>query len=128
MRQLSSQRGLTLIELMISMGILLITVLLAFYVLTTSQQMAEHARGRLSALNAARSVMEAIKDTSIDGIAEIVLADFVPDELQNAAVTIATNPTPVAADDPIATVTVTVAWTGPNNRDMALAISTMKSR
>lgn len=122
------ERGFTLVEILISMAILLVTVLSSFYVLIASRQMAEEARSRLSALNSIRSVMETIKDTSIDGLTAIDEEEFAPADLQEGQVEIATNPAVITAQDLLATVTVTVTWNGPRNRESSLEVSTMKSR
>lgn len=77
-------------------------------------------------MNAARSTLEEIKDTTLSGVANIQTAGFIPADLPNGAITITTNPANVSAVT-IATVTVTVTWTGPRNRPMTLEITTMRS-
>lgn len=122
-----SQKGLSLIEVMISMSILVLVVLFAFYVLTAAHHMSEESRSRLLALNAARSTLEAIKDTTLPGVPGINTAAFIPQDLPNGAINIQTNPANLAGVQ-IATVTVIVQWTGTKNMARQLQFTTMRSR
>ena len=122
-----NQKGLTLIELMVSFFFLALIVLSSIYVLTAAHQMSEESRGRLLALNAARSTLEAVKQTTLTAVPAINTAPFVPAELRNGAIAIATNPVNLAGVQ-IATVTVTVSWNGPRNRPLTLQVTTMRSR
>lgn len=122
-----NQKGLTLIELMFSMFLLAVTVITSFYVLTAAHHMSEASRGRLLALNAARSIMEQIKETPLTAVPAINAAQFISPELRNGAAVITTNPANLAGVQ-VATVTVTVNWTGPRNRPSTIQFTTMRSR
>ena len=120
-------RGFTLMEVIISIAILFITVGGAVYVLINAQHMMQETRQRLLALNAARSTLEVIKTTGLGNVPSIKTAQYISAGLPNGAVVITTNPADLAGAS-IATVTVTVNWTGPRNRPKSLTITTMKSR
>lgn len=119
--------GLTLIEFLISMGILGVVMGTSFYVLTLSNQMSQDSRERWLALNAARSVLEVIKDTAVQNVPAIDTMSFIPAGLPNGTVSLLTNPSPVGTAQ-IATVAVRVNWTGTKNRMKTLEITTMRSR
>jgi Tfp pilus assembly protein PilX len=121
------QRGLTLIELMLSFGILALVVVSSFYTLMIAHQMSEDSRYRLLALNAARSVLEEVKITPLANVRGIVTANFVPNNLPRGAITITTNPV-VLTGAQVATVTITVTWRGAANKRGQLEITTMRSR
>lgn len=125
--QWQGQKGLTLLELMLSFALLALVVLSAYYVLISALQMSEEARYRLLALNAARSTLEAVKDTPLQNISSITTDDFVPADLPNGTITILTNPNPVG-NAVLATVTVRVGYTGAKNMPRQLEITTMRSR
>ncbi len=127
MRKPFSKKGLSLIEIVISLAILLPSLLVCIFVLTNAQHMSQEARNRLLALNTARSVIETIKDTPLQNITAINTAGLIPAELRNGAVVIATNPANLI-NAQIATVTVTVTWTGVKNMPRAFRITTMRSR
>lgn len=124
--KLKNQRGFTLIELMISSFILVVVMGSAVYVLTQAQMMSGESRQRLLALHAARSTLETIKNTSLTSVPAINTAALVPAGLTGGSITIATNPANLAGVS-VATVTVTVSWTGPKNMPRSLQISTMRS-
>jgi len=125
--KLRSQKGVMLFELMMSLGLLMLVILMAFYILTAAHQLSEESRGRLLALNAAASVLEVVKETPISSVPAINVNNYIPVDLTNGNIVITTNPGNVAAVQ-IATVTVTVTWIGPKNRAMNLQMSTMKSQ
>ena len=122
-----SQKGVTLVEAVIALGILLPVMLTVLFVLMNAHQISQEARQRLLALNAARSVLEVVKDTPLLNVPAINTAPYVPGELVNGAIAIATNPANLANVN-LATVTVSVSWRGPRNRPYALEVSTMRSR
>ncbi len=122
-----SEKGLTLIELIMALGILLPTLLVTLSVLMTAQRMSEDSRGRVRALNAARSTLETIKTTPLQSVPNINTANLVPADLTNGAIAIVTNPANLGGVS-IATVTVVVSWRGSGNRSLALQFSTMRSR
>lgn len=124
--QITQEKGLTLLELIFSVSIMVLVLLSALYVIMMAHQMSEDSRGRLLALQAARSTLEVIKDTPLPNVPAINTAPLVPAALLNGAIAIATNPFPIGGVA-IATVTVTVSWTGPRNRPRNLQISTMRS-
>ena len=118
---------MTLIEVMAALVILLPSLLLTVYILTVAQNMSREARERLLALNAARSSLETIKNTPLANLPTINTNPFVPAELKNGAITIATNPANLGGQA-IATVTVTVSWLGQRNMPRALQVTTMRSQ
>lgn len=124
---LQCQKGVTLVEIMAALVILLPTLLLALYVLMVSQRVSQESRERLLALNAARSTLETIKNTPLPSIPNINTAGFLPAELKNPSITIATNPANLGGQA-IATVTVTVNWLGQRNMPRSLQLSTMRSQ
>ncbi len=121
------QKGMSLVEVLFSFGLFALVALATFYVLVTAHQLSEDARQKLWAMNAARSTLEAIKDTTLTSVPTIPTAALVPPELRNGTITIVTNPTNLSGVQ-FATVTVRVQWTGSRNRQRLLQISTMKSR
>ena len=122
-----TEKGLTLIEMMFSFFFMVLILLFALQVLTSAHQLSEESRGRLLALNAARSTLEAIKNTALVNVPAINTAAFVPAELRNGNIAITTNPANLVGVQ-IATVTVTVTWFGPRNRPMQFQMTTMRSR
>ncbi len=127
MKLLRSRKGMTLVEVLAALTILLPTLLSAFYVLVVAQTMSQESRDRLLALNAARSTLETIKDTALTSVPNINTASFIPANLKNGAITITTNPANLGGQS-LATVTITVNWLGPKNRARSLQVTTMRSR
>lgn len=121
-----NQRGFTLIELMISTFVLIVVVGSAVFALRQAQMMATESRLRLLAIHAARTTVETVKNTALSSVSSISTASIVPADLTNGSITIATNPANVSGST-IATVTVTVSWTGTKNSARSLQISTMRS-
>jgi len=121
------QKGLTLVEVLGALTLLLPTLLVALYVLIIAQNMSQEARERLLAVNAARSTLETIKSTPLPSIPALNTASLVPANLKNGAIAITTNPANLAGQS-IATVTVTVSWLGAKNRPRALRVTTMRSQ
>ena len=121
------EKGLTLIELMIDLGILLPVLGIALAILVVSNEMSEESRERLLALNAARSTLEAVKDTPLVNVPAIPTAPLVPAGLRNGAINITTNPVNLVGAQ-IATVTVTVSWSSRRNRAKTLQVTTMRSQ
>lgn len=127
MHFLSSRKGLTLVEVLGALTLLLPTLLVALYVLTAAQGMSEESRERLLALNAARSTLEIVKDTPLVNVPNINTVPLVPTGLRNGAIAVTTNPANLGAQT-LATVTVTVNWLGAKNRPRSLQVTTMRSR
>lgn len=125
---MNSERGVTLVEFMISMAILGLVALSSFYVLTSARQMSESSRARLLALNTARSVLEQAKNTPLVSVPTMNTAALVPAALPSGAITITTNPSTVTSTTTVATITVNVSWRGSRNRQESLQVSTMRSR
>jgi prepilin-type N-terminal cleavage/methylation domain-containing protein len=123
-----SERGVTLIEFMVSMAILGLVALTSFYVLTSARQMSESNRARLLALNTARSTLEQIKNTALISVPAMSTSSLIPSNLPGGAITITTNPANITATTTVATITVRVQWLGARNRTESLQISTMRSR
>ena len=121
-----AEKGLTLIELLISLGLLILITGSALSVLNAAQQTSEDSRSRLLALNAARSLLEEIKDTPVQEIATIRVADYIPQNLCRGNVTLLTNPSTIGSSQ-LATITVRVSWVGSNNRPQTLDVTTMRS-
>ena len=125
---LRSQKGLTFIELMIAVAIMGVTLLAASYALISAHHLSEESRSRLLAANAARTTLEAVKDTPLQSIPAMATAGFVPQDLPNGAIQILTNPA-VGAGTQVATVTVRVTWTGSkNDTTRSMDITTRRSR
>ncbi len=123
----NNQRGFTLMELMVSLAIVAGVVTMVCYVLTAAQAFSNETRQRLLAANAARSTLEAVKNTPLDNVLAINTAPLVPVGLNNGAIAIRTNPAnPVGQQ--LATVTVTVTWLGERNRAGQLEVTTLRSR
>jgi type II secretory pathway pseudopilin PulG len=121
-----SEKGLTLIELLVSLGLLILITGSALSVLNAAQQTSEDSRSRLVALNAARSLLEEIKDTPVQDIGSIRVADYIPQNLCRGNVTLLSNPATIGSAQ-LATVTVRVSWMGSNNRPQTLDVTTMRS-
>ena len=126
-RARSGQHGTTLIEMLIALVVLVVAAGAMAMSISVAQSQAEEARGRLLALQAARSVIENIKDTAVDNLLTIDTSTYLPQGLADAAIDLATNPAAPAGQD-LVTATVTVSWTGPRGRAMSLRLSTMRSR
>jgi prepilin-type N-terminal cleavage/methylation domain-containing protein len=125
---MTSEKGVTLIEFMVSIAVLALIALTSFYMLTAARQMSESSRFRLQAANTARSVVEQIKNTPLVSVPSMSTTALVPANLPGATITLNTNPSPVTASTTVATITVTVGWTGPRNRPQTLQVTTMRSR
>ena len=126
-RVIINDKGLTLIEMLFSFGLLAIVVSSAFFGLLVAHQMSEDSHSRFVALNAARSTLEEIKDTPLANVPNIDTVKFVPIDLPNGVINITTNPASVSTAQ-VATVTVTVTWAGAQNRQQQLEVTTMRSR
>lgn len=125
-RKECSQKGFTLVEVMLSTFVLVLVVGSALFALRQSQMMAEESRLRLLAMHAARTTLETIKDSALASVTAISTTGIVPEDLPNGEIEITTNPT-VLTGVTVATVTVTVTYTGPNNMPRTLEITTMRS-
>lgn len=122
----SRERGLTIIEFMMSLALMALVAISGFYVLTSAKQMSESSRSRLLAANAARSALEQIKNTALASVGSLTTSSFIPSGLPSGTMTITTNPSPIGTAK-VATVTVTVNWRGPKNRQEQLQVTTMRS-
>lgn len=130
-KRVRNEKGFTLMEMAISLGIFSLVLVSSVHVLSEAHKLSQQSRERLLALTAVRSTLETIKNTpltAIGGVAATANANFIPAGLQNAAITINTNPGAINANTPSAVVTVRLTWTGPNNIQRILEISTMRSR
>ena len=120
-------KGIVMVEFLTGLALLVIVLLGTCSIFNYSHQLAEDSRQRILALGAASSVLETVKNTALASVPSINTAGMVPANLPSATITIATNPQNVSAAN-IATVTVTVNWTGPKGRARSLDVSTMRSR
>lgn len=121
------ERGFTLLELLMSIGIMVLVLLGSFSILIEANQMTQQARYRLLAANAARSVLETVKDTPLNQVPNMNTVTFRPADLPNANIVITTNPANLAGVT-LATVTVRVTWTAPKGLTGNFEVSTMRSR
>ncbi len=126
-QKLKAQKGMTLIELIISTFVLVTVLGSSMFLLKEAQTLSQEARSRLLALSAARSTLEAIKATALVNVPAINTTSYIPAGLTNGAVTISTNPANLVGVN-VATVTVNVTWIGARNIQKTLQISTMRSR
>lgn len=126
-KEFRNEKGVLLMEVLFAFLLLALVAISAGGLLIKTAQMSEDNRGRLLALQSAQSALETIKDTPLTSLATINTASFVPAYLKNGALTIQTNPV-IGANTQLATITVTVSWSGAANRPQQLQISTMKSR
>lgn len=122
-----TERGTTLLELLVALGVIAVAASAMAFAMLTSQHQTEEARGRVLALQAARTALETVKNTAVDDLPGIATDGLVPADLPNGNVVIETNPeNPVGQE--LVTVTVTVTWTGPKNTPKTLRLTTMRSR
>lgn len=133
-RRIKNERGLTLVEMMVSMVVLSLVVLGCVFVLVQARQMSEEARMRLLATTAAKSVLDLVKNTAVSSvnattqtIGTTAASSFVPAGLPNGTITFTTNPSPTTSTTTLATVTVRVQWTGSKNSTRTLNFTTMRS-
>lgn len=125
--RIKNSKGVVLMEFLMSLGLLAIVLVGTCFIFSSAHQLSEDAHERVLALSAASSALEAVKNTPIAAVPAINTAGMVPADLRNGQIQIATNPANVA-NVQIATVTVTVSWTGPRGRARSLTVSTMRSR
>ena len=124
----SCRSGLTLVEIMLSFAILVPVLLISLFALTYAQQACFDCGLTLQAANAARSTLEAVKDTPLTQVPLINTNALVPANLPNGAVAIATNPAVIDATTQFAVVTITVSWRETGNRQRSLQVTTIRSR
>jgi len=125
----TNNRGFTLMEILVSLGILTMVIGASIASLIGTQQYSEDVRGRLLAMNAAQSVIEAVKATPLSQVPNITASSFVPSALKNGSIALNTSSaTGNLSVDSIATVTVIVSWTGPKNRPRTFQLTTMRSK
>ncbi len=116
-------------EILVSLGILTMVIGASIASLIGTQQYSEDVRGRLLAMNAAQSVIEAVKATPLSQVPNITASSFVPSALKNGSIALNTSSaTGNLSVDSIATVTVIVSWTGPKNRPRTFQLTTMRSK
>ena len=82
-KMIGSKRGFLMAEALVGLGLVVMVIGTSVAALTSSQQYAELSRSRLLAINAARSVLEATKDTPLSQIPNLVISGFVPAGLSN---------------------------------------------
>lgn len=123
---LKTESGLTLIELLFSAVIMGIVLLSCLFALQEAHNLSREARYKLLAMNAARSVLETVKNTALVNVTAINTAGMIPADLPSAAITVTTNPVNLAAAT-VATVTVTVNWRGAKNIPKSMQVTTMRS-
>ncbi len=121
-----AERGMTLIELILSAAVMAIVLLSGLFALDESHRLASEARYKLLAMNAARSTLETVKNTALVNVPAINTAGLVPADLPGGGITITTNPANLVGAT-VATVTVTVNWTGTKGIPKNLQVTTMRS-
>ena len=127
-------KGFTLVEMLFAFALFGIVATSSAYLLLASKQLSNESRQRMFAINAARSVLETVKQTPLANVGNINTAAFLPtdangqtsQELPSGNITITTNPANLAGAT-LATVTITVRWMGPRNMPKAFQVSTMRS-
>ena len=124
----TEKRGVILTEFLVSLVIVGMALLGSCFVLKAAHQLAEDSHQRVLALATASTVLEAVKNTPIAAVPAINTNGMVPADLRNGLIAITTNPGGNLQNVTIATVTVTVSWTGALGRQRSLAVSTMRSR
>ena len=82
-KKMRNQKGMTLIEMMVSMLVLSIVLLSCIFVLVQARQASEDARMSLLATNAAKSVLDVIKNTSLSSVGAISTSSYIPSGLTN---------------------------------------------
>ncbi len=127
LKRSASEKGISLAEILISLAVILPSLLITISILASAQYLSHQSRERLLALNAARTTIETIKDTPLQSVPGISTASFIPTGLRNGAIAITTNPVNLAGAQ-IATVTVTVTWSGTRNFQRSLQVTTMRSK
>lgn len=122
-------------EVLLSLGIFTVVLVSSLFVLSSAHQLSTQSRERLLALAAVRSTLETIKNTTLLNLGGVQTTvndpdnDFLPVALRNGNFTIDINSdTGNLGTANIATVTVTLTWTGPKNIPQRLDITTMRSR
>lgn len=122
------QRGMTLIEVLFSFGLLSIFALTSLKLIAMSQQLTVDTQSKLIAIGAARSVMEMVKTNPLSEVDTLSTASYLPADLPNGSISIVTSPSGASLDAAtIATVTVAVSWTGSKGRTLSTSLSVLKS-
>ncbi|MBI4971563.1 MAG: hypothetical protein HZC17_06975 [Candidatus Omnitrophica bacterium] len=122
-----NSKGIILAEFLVSLAILAIVLLGTCFIFSYAHQLSEDSHDRVLALAAASSALEAVKNNPIAAVPSINTNGMVPADLRNGQIQIATNPANVT-NATIATVTVTVSWTGPKGRARSLQVTTQRSK
>lgn len=124
----TGQKGMTLIEVLFSFGLLAIFSLTSLKLITMSQQLTTDTQSKLLAVGAARSVMEQVKTMPLSEVDTVSTAVYLPADLPDGSISILTSPSGAGLDSAeIATVTVLVQWTGSKGRALSVDLSTIKS-
>jgi Tfp pilus assembly protein PilX len=126
MQKNKSKRGIILAEFLMSLGILVAVLVGTCFIFVAAHRLSEDSHQRILALSAASAALETVKNTPIAAVPAINTNGMVPADLPNGQIAITTNPANVA-NATIATVTVTVTWTGPGGRARNIQMSTMRS-
>ncbi len=122
------QRGMTLLEVLFSFGLLAIFSLTSLKLIAMSQQLTIDTQSKLIAIGAARSVMEMVKTNPLSEVDTLSTTAYVPADLPSASIQILTSPSGASLDAAaIATVTVVVSWTGSKGRSLSTSLSILKS-
>lgn len=119
--------GMTMLEILISFGILAIVSLSGIRLVTGSQMLTQDTQLKLLAVGAARSVMEVVRTTPLTDVPSVSTVAYVPADLPSAAIAISTSPVSLTGVD-IATITIRVTWRGSQNRVRTLDLTTIKTR
>ena len=122
------QRGMTIIEILFSFGILALFALTSLKLIAMSQQVTIDTQSKIIAMGAARSVMEKVKTTPLSDVDVIVTSSYLPSDLSGGSISILTSPSGVGLDTAtIGTITVRVSWTGSRGRAQSFDLTTLKS-
>ncbi len=123
-----NQKGMSLVEVLFSFGILSVFALTSLKLIAMSQQLTVDTQSKLIAIGAARSVMEMVKTNPLSEVDTLSTASYLPADLPGASISILTSPSGAGLDTAtIATVTVVVSWTGSKGRALSSSLSVLKS-
>jgi len=129
---LMNNRGMTLIEVMIALGLLVLASAAALQAIYLANIVSIEARENSIAMNDARAVLEQVKITALSSLPNNTtvsaaaiwpnLATFVSNNLNQEQIRVTG-----ASGASLRQITVTVQWVGPRNKARQLVFTTLKS-